>query len=216
MAKKKTTELSGYMEDLIWMSYRYCIGRHTIAAAHHAGNIAVNSYHLISRERKEFMAHDIRREINNVLSFSQHISIHDYRDHLTKDALSSIFDHLHVTYGKDIKNSNFDWETTKFNVNMCHVEEVKIEKTDTYNRALYHEYSDLIPWIKLANALDVSQHKTIVVDYMGKTEEVVCFSYPYMGWNGDLIETKWVDLEHYLTNPWIDSFLNEEYIKGMI
>ena len=60
--------MSSYLEDLIWMSYRYCIGRHTLAATMHAGHIAQNSYHAIPDDRKEFMAHDIRREINEALS----------------------------------------------------------------------------------------------------------------------------------------------------
>ena len=29
------------MDDFIWMSYRYCIGRKTIAASCHAGTIAI-------------------------------------------------------------------------------------------------------------------------------------------------------------------------------
>ena len=59
-----------YMEDLIWMSYRYCIGRKTIAAHSHAGNIARYSFDHISDGRKRFMAKDIREEINDVLNVS--------------------------------------------------------------------------------------------------------------------------------------------------
>ena len=36
----KITITNREMEDFIWMSTRYCIGRHTIAAAAHADTIA--------------------------------------------------------------------------------------------------------------------------------------------------------------------------------
>ena len=57
MAKKKVKkeepkEMSMYEEDLIWMSYRYCIGRHTIAASMHAGEIAKHEYFRLSPERR--------------------------------------------------------------------------------------------------------------------------------------------------------------------
>ena len=35
----KNTKMSDYEEDCMWMSYRYCIGRHAIASAMHANDI---------------------------------------------------------------------------------------------------------------------------------------------------------------------------------
>ena len=67
MAKKKTESvkmLSQYEEDCVWMSYRYCIGRHTIASQCHAGNIAWNAYGRLTPERMQFMSEDINNEIN--------------------------------------------------------------------------------------------------------------------------------------------------------
>ena len=43
-----------FFEDLLWMSYRYYIGRKTIAASAHAGNIAQHTYNVLSSERKSF------------------------------------------------------------------------------------------------------------------------------------------------------------------
>ena len=51
-----------YMEDLIWMSYRYCIGRHTIAANSHAGDIAKYSFDHISENRKSFIVNSPERK----------------------------------------------------------------------------------------------------------------------------------------------------------
>lgn len=61
-------KLSQYEEDCIWMSYRYCIGRHTIAAHMHAGEIAAHAYGRMSDERTQFMSHDINREISHILN----------------------------------------------------------------------------------------------------------------------------------------------------
>lgn len=63
-----SNELSRYEEDCIWMSYRYCIGRHTIAAHMHAGEIASHAYGRMSDERTQFMSKDINREIAHILN----------------------------------------------------------------------------------------------------------------------------------------------------
>ena len=65
--KKKEQMLSEYEIDNIWMSYRYCIGRHTIAAHCHAGDIANNAYGRMTKERMQFMAKDINQEIYDCL-----------------------------------------------------------------------------------------------------------------------------------------------------
>ena len=61
--------LSEYEEDSIWMSYRYCIGRHTIASHMRAEDIWRNSKGRLSDERQLFMAFDINREIEQKLTF---------------------------------------------------------------------------------------------------------------------------------------------------
>ena len=58
---KKVNYLSTYEEDCIWMSYRYCIGRHTIASHCHASDIANNAYGRMSKERTQFMSKDINK-----------------------------------------------------------------------------------------------------------------------------------------------------------
>ena len=52
------------------MSYRYCIGRHTIAAHHHAADIVNHAYGKLDPDRQSFMAFDIRREIADNLKFA--------------------------------------------------------------------------------------------------------------------------------------------------
>lgn len=67
----KNTKMSDYEEDCMWMSYRYCIGRHTIASHMHAHDIWVNCNGRMSPERQLFNAYDINREIEHCLSFNK-------------------------------------------------------------------------------------------------------------------------------------------------
>lgn len=64
---KKLGNMSDYEEDSMWMSYRYCIGRHTIAAHQRAGDIAKNCYGRMTKDRSVFTAFDINREIESQL-----------------------------------------------------------------------------------------------------------------------------------------------------
>ena len=66
---KENTKLTDYEMDCMWMSYRYCIGRHTIASSMHAGHIWNNCKDRMPDERALFTAFDINREIENSLHF---------------------------------------------------------------------------------------------------------------------------------------------------
>ena len=65
----KNTKMTTYEEDCMWMSYRYCIGRHTIAAHMHAGSIWHHCKNRMSKERQLFTAFDINREVEMSLAF---------------------------------------------------------------------------------------------------------------------------------------------------
>ena len=69
--KKNTslTDFNGYEEDSMWMSYRYCIGRHTISSHMRAGDIGTHCYGRMTRERSIFTAYDINREIEQRMQF---------------------------------------------------------------------------------------------------------------------------------------------------
>lgn len=61
--------LSDYDEDSVWMSYRYCIGRHTIASHMRASDIWKHCKGRMSKDRELFTAFDINREIEDKLRF---------------------------------------------------------------------------------------------------------------------------------------------------
>ena len=69
LAYQDNYPLSDYEEDCMWMSYRYCIGRHTIAAHMHATDIWKNCKGRMSKERQLFTAFDINREIESSMTF---------------------------------------------------------------------------------------------------------------------------------------------------
>lgn len=66
---RANTKLDSYEEDSMWMSYRYCIGRHTIASHMRANDIALHCYGRMSEEHSIFTAYDINREIERCLQF---------------------------------------------------------------------------------------------------------------------------------------------------
>ena len=61
--------LSDYEMDSVWMSYRYCIGRHTIASHMRAGDIWKNCKGRMNKDRQLFNAFDINREIEQHMQF---------------------------------------------------------------------------------------------------------------------------------------------------
>ena len=198
-------------KSMVWMSYRYCIGRKTIAACSHAADIARYSFNDISMDRRVFMANDIRGEINNVLKWRNNITYRGCHLDGSIDVLSSIIYRLLDKYGEELPSTDI-WEKYKFEV---HGDEVVIfENTESvsHTESIPFMFQDLLPWIKLANALDHTKHKVVSTVYDGVKKDFTCFSYPYMDYSGKVIGKKWVDLESYLNNPSIDRYIDEQYI----
>lgn len=205
---KAVIENKDYYEDLIWMSYRYCIGRSTITAASHAGDIARYSFDHLSDDRREFNAMDIRREINDSLRFIDNIHM-DYYGDPEHDALSLIIYSLIDMFGEYIECIDID----KFNYKVKS-DKVEITEDSVKNKTnLSNKYFDLIPWIKLANSFDKKCHRIVVTEYEGRVEEHICFPYPQLYYNGKELHKRWVDIEKYRNNPSIDSYISPEYIK---
>ena len=160
------------IEDFIWMSYRYCIGRHTGAAIHHANTIKQvirDSINTFSDESIQRMVADIRREINMVLSTPMNVVIDSYSE---LDLFSLLF--LCIEENED---------TTKFVYNIHErtgeiLKERRLDKPIQRWESFECLYLDLIEWVKLANYLDVNSHYKVTVEYNGKQEEHICYAYP--------------------------------------
>ena len=201
MTKKKKNTINidnSAMEDFIWMSYRYCIGRHTIASAYHAEtirNLIINNPNCLSDERKAFMALDIRRQINNHVCWRKNVFVDGPRD---ADLYSMIL----------YKGSETPDHKMRFNVNEFYGSVTVEPCVDEDYVAYDKDYDDFIRWIKLANFLDKTTHKKITTNFNGEIEEHICYPYPYKNGEGVYV-TKWTIPEKTFI---VDSYLDEEYI----
>lgn len=164
MAKKKELPkemLSDYEEDCIYMSYRYCIGRHTIASHCHAGNIANHAYGRMTDARMKFMSKDINREIYD------HLHVFDW---FTIDNVWNLenFRPLDIFYQclNDIGIKNVDDLKKVRNIECWFTKEGEL-KTDVYcyndkdkrNYKSFWDVEDLEVWQRLANLFDKGNHK---------------------------------------------------------
>lgn len=156
-----SNELSQYEEDCIWMSARYCIGRHTIASHMHAGEIASHAYGRMSDERSQFMSEDINREIANILHIHDWVTfereynapISDFRP---LDLLYRFMDANCITSDDElrkIKNitATYDdgwiYDIYRFHEGRSNVRSLS-------------DIQDLEVWQQLANLFDLEGHKT--------------------------------------------------------
>lgn len=198
------------IEEFIWMSYRYCIGRHTIAANMHADEIyklLSKNPDILSKEQAEFMATDIRRQINNILNFKQNIQISCSDDY---DIFSELLYYISVNNINPLKVKFFiDYYDGKVNIST----EELTEPLDEYAN-ITNEYMDLVKWVALSNWLDYKTHKVIVYDDNGEEKESEVFPYPSCDRLGNY-EEAWVPvdsnfLEYYINKKYIKEFKNVE------
>ena len=165
---KKINISATSLEDFIWTSYRYCIGRKTGAAFYHAGTIAkviMDNPDFITEERKQFNAMDIRREVNHCCTRSDSIKVEGCKD---MDVFSA------VLYKSAELDNPYEWiyevDTRTGNVH-C----VKAEKAPY---SFDQDYLYLISWVKLANWLDESTHRMVTTEFQGQTSIEECYPYP--------------------------------------
>lgn len=151
MGKKKMNMMTDYEQDCMWMSYRYCIGRHTISSVMHAHDIAVNCYKRMSDEQSEFTAMDIRKEIANILrittlSFKDNVSDDEIRpyEHFVECINRKTRSEL-LWYKKIVYNGDGKYTTMKLD--------------DPFSKYLMIDVSDLREWANLASLFDIKNHK---------------------------------------------------------
>lgn len=161
--KKKELQFS---EDYVWMSYRYCIGRHTIASHMHAGTIANDVYGKIPDERMQFISEDICREIYDILHYGNFIDMGWYgnipKTHFKPiDVVYSIFSKENINTlekVRQIKSIAINWNNEKndFDYSIYYFNED--DKNKDYGRSMM-DIEDLEVWQRLANLFDKSCHK---------------------------------------------------------
>ena len=212
MAKKikeqKVNMSKSSFEDFIWMSYRYCIGRKTIAACTHADTIArviKDNPGLISPDRIAFNVKDIRNEISNSVNWKK--CIHIDGTHFDKDIFTPLLYELNKYPDRKHKVFHFDADASAIYTVVEDNSLYEFEYADC-------DYTDLIPWVKLANWMDVTCHRVITTVYEGKKEEHICYPWPRQIQNEDGTVTykeAWSKVEDAdrLSSGW---HIAEEYI----
>ena len=193
------------LEDFIWMSARYCIGRKTIAAAGHVdtiGDIILNNPESISKARREMLSKDIMREIADRINWRPDIYMIGNMDNFDYGWFLVEASKAEIIPGKFLD---------------VYIEEKKVVCTiksigrDQYNTPFDDGYSDLIGWLKLAYALDQSRYHTITTKFEGKVEREVCIQYPIRTEDGKY-EMVWCPIKMVLNRPTQQCRVAEEFI----
>lgn len=193
MATKKTTKeikpLSDYEESLIYMAYRYAIGRHTIHSHCLAGDIMSNEYERfkLNPNRMKFTSKDINRSIEEQLRWGSPSVFFE------GNYEQNNFFPLELTYKVlDMeKKSNSDFapdKIKKININLDTVGNLSYYEIKYYNedeKIPYYSdmnFRDLEIWNNVAKVFDLSTHKwckmvddSIVeyVEIIGHEQEII-------------------------------------------
>ncbi|MBQ3415511.1 MAG: hypothetical protein IJH39_09260 [Clostridia bacterium] len=191
MAKKKSNLLSSFEETCMWMSWRYAIGRNSIASVMHAHDIAMNTFWRQTIERKEFNAFDIAREIDSQLRFpfnfyidypnvnENYHPLERFMEFLKNENIHNLEDLNNYKSVKYTRDGKFDIKMYPY-VDAYH-SNPEGDKQEAYydNPNPRHisdmDIDDLIPWQKLAATFDVKRLLVAHTEYEGKEEDIICF-----------------------------------------
>lgn len=213
-------------EMLMWTSYRYCIGRQTYVTSL-APYIGKKYYPLLSDEKAEHTANDIRNCIADVLNFGALTFHYDgtvmYEQ---RDALSDFLTWL---------NDNVENEKDLIGIDTieCYKKDYKNDTPKKFfvTKKKHHElpkhetvFSDLLEWHKLSSLFDRKNHVNVLVNHDGKEEWIECFYswrkrsvkddedgiyYHIEPWKYDKVL---YGVDHYLSRGEYAGRLNEDYI----
>lgn len=211
-----TIKDKSFFKDLIFCACRYCVGRHTAASSGMACDIAKNAYEYLDEHDRRFLAHDIRRQINDVLHVKSNINICDYRSHIKMDALTRIVERIEES-GFGYQGEGFQIDNYRFGVNQNEVmfEPYVNSISNSYGDSFITCYIDLLPWIKLANALDDSSQYDVEYKFEGEIKTERCIILPYVTNDFTNISIKYMPLKTYLDRSHVDSWIYDEYIVSV-
>lgn len=200
-----------FFEDLLWMSVRYCVGRHTIASLCHARHIAEYADDM-SDDFREKLAMEIRREIDRSLSFNGNIKVEYPYDDDSIDVATLIGKALAETDPEEIL-----WKDTLFTVDKKNHEVIKSTKLDCASQKITAILCDYLPWAKLANYLDKETWRDVVVEYDGEQKTYKCFPYVQEIFSSETnysFRINWCRIEN-ASAAW-DVFISPECIKEIL
>ena len=192
------------------MSYRYCIGRKSIAACCHAdtiGKIIVDNPDVMSDGKLTFNANDIRDRITDCLNWKANVNIDGSPN--GRDVYSTFLYQLNDYHA--VNMLSFEFDACAMRISHTEPLTAQVLAWETPDS----DYTDLIPWVKLANWMDKTCHKRIVTEYNGKTEEFICYPFPrQIRYEDGRVEYKesWSDI-NITDNVSVCRYIADEYIK---
>lgn len=202
--------MSDFKETCIWMSYRYAIGRKSIAACSHAEDI-FKHLDWITEDRREFTAEDIYSEINDKVGWTDNLVL-SFEGNRKIDVFSVLFEWF--SQNPHLMTSEY-WNSHIFKVDLetGHVDARETDKkSSSWPSTIFHEYSDYESWIKLAKILSGETYE-VTVEFDGKTDVKQCI----MWWSVDTyggnikIEKKYSEKDERFPR-W---YISPEYIKDV-
>lgn len=219
MAKKATNKkapkyLTQFEEDLIWMSYRYAIGRHTIHADTHAKNLIQYLPGKLSEERAQFMATDIMRSIEDSLRFGNP-SIYTY--YSENEDLLGYADPIRIykefADEHDIKTPE---ELGSYSSVTKEYDRKWVAKRHSDNKKKYPNYGegirDLLIWYALAQLLYKPNHRMVTVENGDLKETVECIKVYDMDHGTMKLTEYWLPIDKFVANPWIKTYCDPDFI----
>lgn len=233
MTKKKNNTketLSNDEEMLMWTSYRYCIGRKTYVGSL-ASYIGKKYYNLLSDNRKEFTAKDIRNCIADCLRF--HIPSFDYEGSVSENERNPISDY--ITW---LNDNNITSQEQLYNIKkiICYKNRYDenypklfdIQKGEREWKHIYNTDIDhLITWDDLASLFDIKNHVHVTVNFNDEITTYKCFEvwrhkYEPIEENSTFVkqvpwqwEKCYIPIDNYLDNGEYAATLNPKYITNV-
>lgn len=206
--------MSDFKETCIWMSYRYAIGRKTIASVTHASDIAEH-IDWIPEKRRDFTAFDIVREINQHLSWWSNIHVDGFEIQSNPYNIFDIILNWFLENPVDNPRDYFiehEWYVN-LPLGLVEVEERKElpQKSDYgyFEPNVFDDYHDFKDWIRLSKYLKGYTH-IATVEYEGNTSEIeVIEMFDYSNYGGEFKLSK----IYYKANEFKPWFTNPDYIK---
>ena len=203
--------------DLIWYSAHYGINRHSYAASH-CHDIVLFGREVLSPERKEFIAHDIRRELADKLhvglDFRIPFGLQDNHDPI--DYLMTFLQQNKIFTDKQLEE--YKWIEVKDNSDGT--VSYYFEKTTENNR--YHmdiftafDFWDYLGWADLASYFDPKSHKLCKTRYNGE-DKVIKYFDSWIPIKSSMTELSYRKekrpVDSYKMNPSHSISLREEFI----
>lgn len=223
------------LDSLVFSSCRYYIGRHTIAAHAAAGELAEllrDNPTLFSKERRQFLAQDIRDRINDVLRWHPLIHIDGFAAPQKPDALVLLVEairnrleetnqhYVEPNIGEPYIHDEFNPMQYKWNIDVAagKVSISEMKDAITHEPMKFSELvSDLAVWSALAGWLDpyLEIHASCGTDAIdGKGFYIPSIS-QYMGGTYPKVQLLVSDQETYIKNPHQRVYIADECITSL-